>query len=134
MQVPVRRVEIVWSEVMLGVITLMFALTLHPFGIVIAANGVLCHGTHALRLRVADTLRKWDIECNIVMSVYVNLQLCAQPFCAIVTAIALVSWLANQYNESPTHKAFVHATCVQFPLFLGLVQYVTDCDRAPMHV
>lgn len=124
---PARNPPILWDEVALAAVTLLFATTLHPFGLIIAVNGVLCHGSYALSLSHAAHARAWDVLCNVVMCVYVNLDPCAQPFCGAVTLVAVVAWRWNQSTPDGTKKATVHAFFVQLPLFFAMLHYADAC-------
>lgn len=124
---PVRNPPIVWDEVALAAVTLLFATTLHPLGLIIAVNGVLCHGSCALSLPCAAHARTWDVLCNVVMCVYVNLWPCAQPICGAVTLVAVVAWRCNQSTPCGSKKAARHAFFVQLPLLFGLLYYVGAC-------
>ena len=77
------RDRVLWHEVVLGAVTLLFALTATFMGCAIAINGVACHGLMAVESRWAATLRVWDVTCNVLMALYANLHSCGQPLSLI---------------------------------------------------
>jgi hypothetical protein len=111
--------NIIWCEVALGIFTLIFMYTNTIQGYIIAFNGVLCHGAHALSLPYKNELRILDASCNICMTIYVNLCPRALPESGILTCFSFISWRYNQMNTGNL-KAVVHALFVQLPLFVGL--------------
>lgn len=111
----------------LGVMTLLYLTSLHPIGLIIAVNGVLCHGSHALSLPIAPQLRAWDVAWNVLMGTYANLHACGQPVCGTLTAVAVVAWRLNQRNDEGWGKSVVHAVCVQLLLLLALLHFVRAC-------
>lgn len=113
--------NIIWCEVALGIFTLIFMYTNTIQGYIIAFNGVLCHGSHALSLPYKNELRILDASCNICMTIYVNLYPRSQPLIGIISCFSFISWRYNQVNTG--NKAVLHATCVQLPLFIGLRHY-----------
>lgn len=129
MEVPVprRRPPILWDEVALGAMTMLYLTALHPIGLIIAVNGVLCHGSYALSLPIADRLRQWDVACNVLLSAYVNLHACGQPACGVATVFATVAWRLNQRVWKGWDKSVVHAVCVQAVLLVALLYFVKAC-------
>jgi hypothetical protein len=119
-----------WDEVALAFTTLLFATTLHPIGYVIAINGVLCHGGYAVGFRYGDTIRNWDVFCNCVIAVYVNLCPCGQPWTGITCAIGTTVWLVNMFVPLGfnAHSA-VHAAGVHLPMLVGLCYFASACDE-----
>jgi len=133
MEVPTRARPrhlrpILWDEVALGAMTLLYLTTLHPIGVIIAVNGVLCHGSYALSLAIAERMRQWDVAWNVVLGAYANLQVCGQPLCGTLTAFAVVVWRLNQRNDEGWGKSVVHAVCVQLILLVALMHFVQACD------
>lgn len=122
-----RRPPILWDEVVLGVMTLLYLTSLHPIGLIIAVNGVLCHGSHALSLPIAPRLREWDVAWNVLMGTYANLHACGQPLCGALTVFSVVVWRLNQRNDEGWDKSAVHAVGVQLPLLIALLHFVRAC-------
>lgn len=114
--------DIIWSEVFLALFTILFMYTNTIPGYIIAINGTLCHGAHALSLPYKKELRIFDASCNICLSLYVNLNPRSQPKTGIISCFSFFAWRYNQINTGNL-KAIVHATCVQLPLFIGLRHY-----------
>ena len=114
--------DIIWSEVFLALFTILFMYTNTIPGYIIAINGTLCHGAHALSLPYKKELRIFDSSCNICLSLYVNLNPRSQPKTGIISCFSFFAWRYNQINTGNL-KAIVHATCVQLPLFIGLRNY-----------
>ena len=128
MEVPTRRhPPILWDEVGLAVMTLLYLTTWHPIGLIIAVNGVLCHGSYALSLPIATRLRQWDVACNVAMGAYANLHACGQPMCGVLTVFAVVAWRLNQYLADGWFKSLIHALNVQLVLLVALTHFVHAC-------
>lgn len=122
MEVPVRRQpRILWDEVALGAMTLLYLTALHPIGVIIAVNGILCHGSCALSFPIAGRLRQWDVAWNVLLGTYANLHACGQPVCGALTAVAVVVWRLIQRVEA------AHAVGVQLLLLLALLHFVKAC-------
>lgn len=118
-----------WEEVALGACTVLFAIPMNPLGVVVAINGVLCHGSYAFCLPFAPRVRLWDVGCNALMALYVNFHGCAQPTCGLLTILACVAWRCNQYTRSAVRKAIVHALFVQLPLLDALGHFIDHCSN-----
>ena len=84
-------------------------------GKVVFLNGVLCHGFPD---RTCFTY--WDILCNIVFAVYVNVYTSWQPQCFLITLISFVAW---QWNRATLQRRWVHAVFVQWPLCVCLHRF-----------
>ena len=114
---------IVWHEVALGAVTLLFLSSRTCMGCVVAVNGVLCHGAMALNHTHKHAVRVLDVVCNLAMVTYTNTHAAVQPVVGVLTAVALVSWRANARNAVGPTKAIVHATLVQLPLLVASLHY-----------
>ena len=123
------RDRVLWHEVVLGAVTLLFALTATFMGCAVAINGVACHGLMAVESRWAATLRVWDVTCNVLMALYANLHSCGQPCVLLLTAFALVAWRLNQRSAPGVGKAAVHAVGVQLPVLAALMHYTHMCGQ-----
>lgn len=128
MRVPTRsRPPILWDEVALAAMTLLYLTTRHPMGFLIAVNGVLCHSGYALSLPIAPRLRQWDVGCNVVMSIYANLHTCGQPVCGALAAFSVLAWRLNQYTTEKWFKSLMHALYVQLVNLIALAYFVHAC-------
>jgi hypothetical protein len=118
---------VIWHEVLLGAVTVLFAWTETVTGWVVALNGVLCHGAMAVRSPWSGTLRAWDVACNLVMAVVANLHACGQPRVAVLTVSAFLIWRLNQRHAPGVKKATIHALGVQFPVLVALHHLEKNC-------
>lgn len=127
-EVPLRQPGVLWHEVALAVSSVLFVGTLHPFGFIVAINGILCHGSAALSLPPDIWFTAWDVLSNILMCAYVNLHLCAQPMCINLTCFAIVAFLFEMEIINKVTRAVVHMLFVQLPLLIALYHFVRVCD------
>ena len=126
MEVP-TRLPIKWDEVGLAFATLLYATFLAPVGIIVAVNGVVCHGARAVGHPLHDSMRVWDVGWNCVLVVYVNLHACAQPLAGAITLFSVLAWRLNQRIERRHLKSTLHFCAVQLPFFVAYAHYTLSC-------
>ena len=126
-EVPLRQPGVLWHEVALAISSVLFVATWHPFGLIVAINGILCHGSAALSLPSDIWFMAWDVSSNILMCAYVNLHLCAQPLCMNLTYVAIVAFLYEMDIINKVTRAVVHMLFVQLPLLIALHHFAHAC-------
>tara|TARA_Y100000996_G_C22306983_1_gene554592 strand:- start:256 stop:684 length:429 start_codon:yes stop_codon:yes gene_type:complete len=126
-EVPLRQPDLLWHEVALAISSMLFVGTWHPFGFIVAINGILCHGSAALSLPSDVWFMAWDVSSSILMCAYVNLHLCAQPMCINLTCFAIVAFLYEMEIVNKVTRAVVHMLFVQFPLLAALHHFARAC-------
>ena len=109
------------GELLLAGACVCFALTMHPIGFAVAANGLLCHLTAAFGHPSRHACFYWDTAMNASFILYTNFFVNAQPVLAIISLFAIVCFIINTQQKRPNPR--LHLACVQFPLFLGLIWF-----------
>lgn len=122
-----------WDEVVLAAVTVLFLSTRHPMGVLVAVNGVLCHGSCALSLPFAARIRLWDVACNILMCTYANAHWCGQPTCVVLTSVAALCWRLNQRTTEGWRRSLIHAVGVQMVLLAALTHFTRACSSLKDH-
>jgi arginine/ornithine N-succinyltransferase beta subunit len=120
----------VWGQVLMSVALVPFVFTAAPFssagviGWIVFANGVLAHGSAALRLRprVVSLFMVVDILSNVVCVIIVNATTHWQPGTALVTTGAVLVWAANGLWFR-TRYVVAHVVGVQWSLCFLLYVY-----------
>ena len=132
MDVPVRNPtdSVLWDEVGLACVTILYLFVWHPIAWIVAANGAVCHISTAVLLPFADRTCEWDVLCNVAIGVYANTHPCAQPVCGAMTLASVIAWRCNQRAKRRVVRSALHATLVQFPLLLSYAHFVCSCPRA----
>ena len=126
-EVPLRQPELLRHEVALAISSALFVATWHPFGFIVAINGILRHGSAALSVPSDVWFKAWNVSSNTLRCAYVNLHLCAQPLCINLTYVAIVALLYEIDIVNKVTKAVVHVLLVQFPLLIALYHFAHAC-------
>ena len=90
-------------------------------GWLVTLNGILCHGSAALRIRLvlnARSARRFmilDTAVNVALGLYVNVCTPFQPWTLVFSAVSTLAWIYNGHLHGVRH-AVLHVTLVQWML------------------
>lgn len=106
----------------LGLLPFVHLATHHKSRIaqIVACNGLLFHTFFRTS---PPCFRTYDIICNIILTVYVNIQ-ARDPWILFFTIIATIGFMNNTHTPEQkiqeTAKDIAHVLTVQLPLSIGL--------------
>lgn len=90
---------------------------------VVAANGVLCHGTALLGHERACTYRNIDVGTNVALVVLVNCTTRWQPHTLCLTCAAVLFWVCTHCMRVGAARGCLHVFGVQCTLFTCLREW-----------
>ena len=100
-----------------------FAITPSWLGRVVVVNGIIYHGMRGSNHRWWEPAMYFDIVCNVIMIIYVNVATAAQPVTAVLSAISTVAFLLNStaaLTSRPVASAVLHVSVTQWFLCWAL--------------
>ena len=102
----------------------IFCINSKTIAFIILLNGTFCHGSALLNCKLKNKFKKWDIICNIFLSIYVNLYTSWQPWTYYLSTISFVFWILNNkyLNKSP----IIHICGVQWIMCIALFNFKED--------